>query len=328
MASGAPVDFRFGVEIEVVLPSRHSWGTYTSWAQCAQALSGSIQRRGVANNVSNPDNKPNERYERWALVEEPSIPSLPYAPQISMEGVSPVYQFGTAHAQETWKSQIKEVWAGFTQFSAQAAPGCSTHVHLSPSSARWTLPQVKAIAKAALYFEPCIDAIMPAHRVRPAPGTSDWCASSRQNAYGRQMGYAQQITNITNAPSVEYAIYYMNALSLNFQNDIRSANVSPYFRWNFTGLGAGGKGTIEFRQPPGSKNENETTAWVMFTGCFVRAVLEYETDNMYPRLVAADTGPGLNNKQRYFKEFVKTGANLMGYNEAMIAWIMSRVGIA
>lgn len=53
---------------------------------------------------------------------------------------------------------------------------CSTHVHISPSKSNWTLDQIKRMTKAILYFERCVDALMPEPQCQ-----SVWAQSNRYN---------------------------------------------------------------------------------------------------------------------------------------------------
>jgi hypothetical protein len=46
----------------------------------------------------------------------------------------------------------------------------------------------------------------------------------------------------------------------------------PHFRWNFLGV-LNNKNSIEFRQPPASRNADDTILWVLFSTSFIRWAL-------------------------------------------------------
>jgi hypothetical protein len=71
---------------------------------------------------------------------------------------------------------------------------------------------------------------------------------------------------------------------INIMND----DGSRYFAWNFVNMKAGGSGTIEFRQPPGSSDVDRVLKWAEFVVLFLhtsRMSVPFLTLNGYLRTV-------------------------------------------
>jgi hypothetical protein len=61
---------------------------------------------------------------------------------------------------------------------------------------------------------------------------------------------------------------------------------SRYFAWNFVNMKAGGSGTIEFRQPPGTRDAERVVQWAEFVVLFLHAArmsVPFSTLSEYPR---------------------------------------------
>ena len=56
------------------------------------------------------------------------------------------------------------------------------------------------------------------------------------------------------------------------------------FRWNFTPLSEVAKGTIEFRQVPGSANASQTKLWIWFVGFFIQGAIQ-QGASMNPQIM-------------------------------------------
>jgi hypothetical protein len=81
-------------------------------------------------------------------------------------------------------------------------------------------------------------------------------------------------------------------------------NSAKFFRWSFVHiLKPNSIGTIEFRQPAGSKNAAEAIAWVLFAIGFVHAAIAYDVDS------------AANTKLQGLKAFVASGVKLSGYGD-------------
>ena len=77
------------------------------------------------------------------------------------------------------------------------------------------------------------------------------------------------------------------------------------FRWNFTPLTEGSKGTIEFRQPPGSANTFHSQLWIQFAASLLQGAIQY-ADRLDAR-----TPPSLD----LLKSFVLNGASISGIQD-------------
>src|SRR5712664_4257090 len=74
---------------------------------------------------------------------------------------------------EGWQSELDLAWDLLNENCyIRVHPPCGTHIHVSPGG-RYTLDEIKHIAKAVVYYEPAITLIMPNDRKD--------CAWSRSN---------------------------------------------------------------------------------------------------------------------------------------------------
>ena len=185
---------------------------------------------------------------------------------VGIELVSPIMKFTQ---QSHWMGQFRATWGALQRgFDVQGTPQCSTHIHLSPIEGTWTLSQVKGVAKAAVYFERCIDAIVPGTR-----RTNNWCKSNRWNHRFNKMTMVQVFQDIDKQTTVDQIAGKMcwcskdspTGAALKAKEDFKHYT----FRWNMASL-TGAKGTIEFRQPPPSLNAEISIAWVLFAVSFAR----------------------------------------------------------
>ncbi len=69
-----------------------------------------------------------------------------------LEFVSPILEF---NERGTWREEVKNHWATLFEFGEVGIDnGCATHVHISPEvGKKWSLTQLKAVARAVLYFD-------------------------------------------------------------------------------------------------------------------------------------------------------------------------------
>jgi hypothetical protein len=75
-------------------------------------------------------------------------------------------------------------------------------------------------------------------------------------------------------------------------------------RWNFTDISrACGKGTVEFRQPPGSANYNDAHLWITFTRAYVQGAMLSSIDPSEPATLES------------FKAFLLNGARSSGVQD-------------
>ncbi|KAF9644767.1 hypothetical protein BDM02DRAFT_3121354, partial [Thelephora ganbajun] len=135
---------------------------------------------------------------------------------------------------------------------------CGTHVHVSPSN-EYTSAQVKAIARAILYFEPAINALVPSHRLGN-PFCKTLFASNR-NFAGKNVEQAIAIVDKVDSSHPTLVAELMNP------------DMDRYYAWNFTNLHDNDVLTIEFRQGEGVATPVDALAWAEFVVTFVGAAV-------------------------------------------------------
>lgn len=218
-----------------------------------------------------------------------------------MELVSPIYEFRDP---DTWESKLQLVWEVLKNgFETSTNDDCSTHVHISPAGqdTAFTLGQAKKIAKAVVYYERCVDSIMPDKR-----RVKLYCRSNRYTSAfdGKEMPEVFEM--IDAIPSTEKLALLMNIYK-------EPGMFLKFFRWNFENLRPGMKGTIEFRQPPGSVDDQDSRFWILFTRAYVHAAMLYG-DKIDPAKPVQDL--------RVFRDFILDGAKDAGMsvrNQATLA---------
>ncbi|KAK4098766.1 hypothetical protein N658DRAFT_499002 [Parathielavia hyrcaniae] len=262
-------DFRFCVELGLVIRSRkHKHKTVTG---LEDEISKRLTRAGIANHIaSSPTSSVSSR--EWTIASELCIPSRPRDHHFGMKLVSPFLRF--SKRADAWQAELRTVMHALNaHFELTTTHQCFTHVHVAPASGFWELDQAKGLAQSALYFERCLDALVPPYRRK-----SVWAKSNRNNQYFLGLPMAKCFDLIHAQATFEGLSARMNWCSsesptgialdakpgVDFQHDA--------FRWNFTALGqqGGGLGTVEFRQPPGLTTASEAIGWVMLVGCLAR----------------------------------------------------------
>ncbi|KAF9649035.1 hypothetical protein BDM02DRAFT_3114596, partial [Thelephora ganbajun] len=139
---------------------------------------------------------------------------------------------------------------------------CGTHVYVSPND-NYTLAQVKAVARAVLYFEPAINALVPDHRLNKM-----WCKTffpNNANFQGKEV--AQAIARVDEVRSLEGIVELMNSPPNPF------TILDRLYTWNFTNLPNPLRSTIEFRQGEGVTTSLDALAWAEFVVTFTGAAL-------------------------------------------------------
>ncbi|KAF2112239.1 putative amidoligase enzyme-domain-containing protein [Lophiotrema nucula] len=275
--------FRFGVEIEVITGSREN--EHMEWYLTADELSDELAEIKVSNHVVQNHRKEDEDYTEWSLQQEVTIPNQMMQNKWGLELVSPILDF---HTPEVWQAHIGRVWWVLAnKFNTSTSNKCSTHVHISPQAGQWTLSEVRKVAKFAVYFERSVDSLLPYDR-----RVNHWCQSNRWNTVLKSQTMEMVFSRIDQAQSIEHVAFMVCAFSKDSDYGRTLGQAADFihspFRWNFSPLKFGGKGTIEFRQPPGSASDADTTLWVTFTAAFVQGALKWG-DNL-----KATTPPSLD----------------------------------
>lgn len=187
-----------------------------------------------------------------------------------MELVSPIFTLeDTSH----WHLQLSDVWGVLTgPFNTTTSNQCSTHIHTSPADGAWKNGELRNVAKAVVYFERAIDALMP-----PARRTNIWCQSNRYNCTLRDYTMVEIFQRIDATQTAQDVAGLMCAFSkhstLGKSKGADKDFVHNTFRWNFESLVLGSKGTIEFRQPPGSCKAVDSRSWIEFACSFLQAAV-------------------------------------------------------
>ncbi|AEO53715.1 hypothetical protein MYCTH_76393 [Thermothelomyces thermophilus ATCC 42464] len=263
-------DFRFCVELGLVIRSRKR--NHKTVTGLEEEISTQLTRVGIPNHLASA--RPTSVSSReWTIASELCIPSRPADYRFGMKLVSPFARF--SKRPEVWQAALRSVLHTLhAHFEVTTTHQCFTHIHIAPAAGYWTLEQAKALAKSALYFERCLDALVPPYR-----RTSVWAKSNRNNVYFAGLPMAQCFERIDKQPTFEGLSARMGWCSASSPTGA-ALGAEPgadflhdAFRWDFAGLsaaGAGGFGTVAFRQPPGSASAPEAVAWVMLVGCLAR----------------------------------------------------------
>ncbi|RYP52545.1 hypothetical protein DL769_010657 [Monosporascus sp. CRB-8-3] len=299
MTTANQVTFRFGVELEMLLGSRAK--KHKTWASLATELSTRLAKAGIANHINAGNEKTAENYREWSLVQEVTVPREVEKGLWGMELVSPILSPSPA---EHWVGQLRAIFAVLKKhFVLTASPHTSTHVHVSTDP---TLPPaaLAAVAKAALYFEPALDALLPASRSSSNSGTY-WCQSNRASVamrgvggglmecfalldrcagvgggvaggvgYGAGDAYAEGGMGGVE-PLIRAMCLFPASSAYGRAHGYASDFVHGVYKWDFSGLLPDtGSGTLEYRQPPGSRTADEARAWIEVGLCFVAGAVD------------------------------------------------------
>ncbi|KAH6845707.1 putative amidoligase enzyme-domain-containing protein [Chaetomium sp. MPI-CAGE-AT-0009] len=300
---------RFGVEIELVVRSKHQ--KHNTFSSLASELHQHLSKAKVSSHIGNLVQKSGaaETYQDWTLIQDCTLPSNPAENTFGVELVSPIFYFQQQHI---WIDQVQKTWKVLeSDFEVHPTNECSTHIHLSPSNGPWSLIEAKGVAKAAIVFERCIDALMPGHRrINP------YCMSNRWNPEYSQLSIPPIFNDISQAgDKLELGgrMCMCSKDSIHAQNTLNEEDfVHPHFRWNFTSLTERTK-TIEFRQPPASKDARGTMTWIIFAVSFAQWASERANMALDPT-GAAEIGD--------LYRYVMAGAQMSGVSDDILLGLL------
>jgi hypothetical protein len=288
---------QFGVEIELLLGSRKK--AHPNWKALAKDVSKRLIKAGIANHINDNNDKTADNYREWSIVQEVTIPSQPgknlckFDPyhkrrlrfslinKISggLELVSPVY-----HIQSYWAADFTTIFNTLhSSFNLVPSPHCSTHVHISGTPIPLDTTALVALAKCALYYEPALDLLVPTGR---RGSTAYWCQSNRSSPALRpltSLGDCLSLLDDAEAtgsvrPVVEAVNLFPAASAYGRAHGKHKDFVrGKVYKWDFTGMLSGSRGTVEFRQPSGSVSGEEAAAWVTLAGAFVAGAMAVGT---------------------------------------------------
>lgn len=256
---------------------------------------------------------------KWTLARDTSIRGAGDG-QFGIELISPILHFN----EPRFRDFIRGVWARISELCLidvdQIHNSCGTHVHVSTDTG-FHVRQAKAIARAILYFEPAINALVPPDRRK-----NSYCKTfylCNKNFQGLDPKQAIDVidaiielddeTDGIAAPDTSPEFY-----DEEFAHPITKImnNHKRYFTWNFVTIVR--TTTIEFRQAPGVTTPGETLAWVEFVVTFVNAALLKA--NSYAALEDFDINvDGL-------KKFLKNGTVAGVSDESILDQITGRAG--
>ncbi|KAF9644758.1 hypothetical protein BDM02DRAFT_3121338 [Thelephora ganbajun] len=194
----------------------------------------------------------------WSFSDDESISPDKHT-EYPIELVSPILHFNDGH----FRDYVQGVWNRIGALCVVATnESCGTHVHVSPSN-EYTSAQIKDVARAALYFEPAINALVP-----PLRRNNEFCKNflaSNKHFTGKTV--EQAIAMVDGVDDSRKAIIEL------MNPPDRLTEPDRYYTWNFTNLVAGGFMTIEFRQGEGVITPAGALAWAEFVVTFVGAAV-------------------------------------------------------
>ncbi|KAK0733552.1 hypothetical protein B0T26DRAFT_745587 [Lasiosphaeria miniovina] len=193
----------------------------------------------------------------WTVAKDLAIPSHPRDHKFGVKLVSPFWRFSR---HDTWMLHLR---------------GVLQTLHHSF--------EAKALAKSAVYFERCFDALVPPYRRR-----SVWAKSNRHNAHMGRLSTTECFESIVAQKSFAQLGACMNWCAADSATGAALGRTADFahsgFRWNLASLVSEGDGfgSVEFRQPGASTTASDAIAWVMMVVCFARLSCTYG-DSLKPR---------------------------------------------
>lgn len=267
-----------GIELEMMIkPNYHLEAL--GWEDVAQQLSVSLTEHHVEHEVL--EKSKTSDYKKWIIAADSSLKTHQIGNECGIELVSNPMLLGP------WLPfRFGNLWKSLTsKFNVSHSTACGTHIHVSifippkdRNGANCTFDTLKGIAKAAVFFERCIDSLMPTYRLQ-----NKYCRSNRYNAVLRKKtlwdadlrqhcvaAMLQLIDDIQEQPDSPGGPDGYQKL-VDFLCPKHGNMKSRFYRWNFTPLLRANEKTrtIEFRQPPGCEKESDAVLWLSFTLIFV-----------------------------------------------------------
>ncbi|KAK3393267.1 putative amidoligase enzyme-domain-containing protein [Podospora didyma] len=268
-STNAIPDFRFCIELGLVLRSRQF--NHLSAINLLDELSERLTNKVKITNHIEGDKS--ESHRDWTLSTDKAIAGQSVDYKFGIRLISPFWRFSN-HTQ--WMRHMRDVMGLLDHsFEVTTTHQCSTRVHVVPDTGFWTTSQAKALAKSAIYFERCFDALVPPYRRR-----SVWAKSNRYNHHMAGMSTAECLASIESQETLPQLAATMNWCAANSATGDALGRTSDFvhdtFRWNFSNLVDGDHfGTIEFRQPPGATSSSNVISWIMMVVCFARLSCTY-----------------------------------------------------
>ncbi|KAK5651482.1 hypothetical protein OQA88_11936 [Cercophora sp. LCS_1] len=266
-------NFLICAELGLLLRSRRL--RHTNTQTLMDEISSKLREANIPTHILGPTST-TASSTSWTLTEDLTIPRQPQDHRFGVKLVSPYFFFGpptSSHSADDWIPLFDIVFSTLNiHFELTTHHTCGTHIHVIPARGYWTMAEAKGLASTSLYFEGCFDALVPYYRRR-----SVFAKSNRHNRYMGRRNVDECIEAINKTDSFPALAARMNWCAVDSPTGDALGEDKDFtcetFRWNFQALDKGGdtgRGTIEFRQPPGVTDSLEAVKWIVLVGCFAR----------------------------------------------------------
>lgn len=254
----------FGFELELLITSKPSLEVLPRWDDAVIELSKILSQNMIENEIYEQSSEAKPNYKKWTITEDGTIKQDRKAGQYGVELISNICTIETVPQRTSgWRSVQENLWNCLqNRFNVIPSESCGTHIHVSYRRKKgWSLRRLKWLACSVIYFERCIDSVMPEHRRH-----NKFCASNRYN-------------RILRHKTMKEIFHLILQIRNTKQGHAELANLicpdGRWYRWNFQHMEKQNPHiqTIEFRQPPGSTASRGATFWPQFTISFVAGVV-------------------------------------------------------
>lgn len=216
----------------------------------------------------------------------------------------------------------------------------ATHIHISRDPLL-TTEELAALAKFALYYEGALNMLVPPHRQGTDP---HWAQSNcgDMNPALRRLPLAQCLLTIDDAlneavasgqgstsaastartdkrnePVVKVMNLYDKDSLLGRSGKAKNGEHFIHakgYKWDFAGMipsdeniKGSGRGTVEFRQPPGSHSAEDAAIWIVLGCAFVAGAVVVDASHVYPK------PDGSGGSLEELEGFLYAGAEHLGW---------------
>lgn len=258
-------DLTFGVELELLLPSR--FRTRDELAEQLQSFGIDCRSVGYSKEITN----------YWKICSDASLCCSRDDPDcVTAEFVSPILRgLDGLH-------KIESLFGVLEELGAQVNKSAGFHVHIGSSSL--SFDQLKKVAANFVKFEVAFDSLVPPSR----RGVNNRYLKSHQYDFGTASN-AQVNGTILNRTTIHGLLQCMNGAQGN----------DRYFKLNLQRVDQHSP-TLEFRQHSGTADFEKVRAWVLLLLHFVKNSAEFSNpDNFAPER------PASYQRQRLFQWVIK-----------------------
>lgn len=248
--------------------------------------------------------------------------------------MSPVYP-----ATWQWAEDMELIFSTIRHYFVMSpSPHCSTHIHISATPVPLSPAELSALAKAALYFEPALDQLVPADR---RGSTAYWCQSNRASVALRSLSLQDCLVMVDAAldlpgssMSSEPADHGLTRALVGSMNLFPATSTygrahgkkhdfvrGKVYKWDFSRMlprqpshpkGSAAtslaQGTVEFRQPPGSRSAEDARGWITLVLALVTGAIR--TTSWAPLSTTGAEGATIGE----LWSLVVTGASILGWD--------------